>query len=636
MLLVSSFAPFNYFFLLLFISVQLSITDRCYANVKISFDEELLRPKSVYRVIETSKKCVENYDLLSPKGVLHEPPLCPSGLLSVNIGPVVRLDNANLLPHIELNISVAIYEHVDSITIRLQCLYAPDAEDIYCHDVLRMMDGNQWLWPCRSIVFSKQVALLPFYFGYSCFRMFGLSQYMVNVTVFPQNCRSTLLITSPTESQLSPDIAMYYLDKNVSDPDWSPLLIVDLSEKDGVWLRVERPSSYYARVIAISIFERHHDGVLRSLQTVSIVHPSTGFKWRNVGKGEYVVYAHIPRHDCVLVCEDIHSVPVSCRACKHTVINFTVGVDKASMSWMRLRQMRDSSLSILVALACVVVAFALCGVIYLLILRRRVRHSPIQVREVELHEKPRVLLLTPDDCTQHSTVVLLLGRLLEKHLGVTVLLDYREMSNHVVRPYNWLVDSICHASHVLIIISPCSQLLLDGQHLQQRRPFPDLFVPAISMVIKEYTKGISRNKYIVCRLPYSPPTCSQLSILGLPEVEIPSNFTRLATLIHAVDTEHSQISADCPVLDEFMHAVESMTNLMKTNKEWVERRLFRENVEDSVNIVDIPVGSEIVLQTDKEREQAAERFGLLPPEDTEEVETSMEFTLLPPDSSDED
>uniref|UniRef100_A0A158P7H6 SEFIR domain-containing protein n=1 Tax=Angiostrongylus cantonensis TaxID=6313 RepID=A0A158P7H6_ANGCA len=229
------------------------------------------------------------------------------------------------LPHIELNISVAVYEQVDSVTIRLQCLYAPDAEDIYCHDVLRMMDGT--------------------------------------------------------------------------------------------------------RIVTISIFERHGDGVLRSLQTASIVHPSTGFKWRNVAKGEYVAYAHIPRHDCVLICEEFPSTPVSCRACKYTVINFTVAADRASISWMRLRRMRDSSPSILFALACVVAAFALCGIIYLLIMRRRVRQSSVQVQEMELHEKPLVLLLTPDDCSQHSAVVLLLGRLLEKHLGVNVLLDYREMSN---------------------------------------------------------------------------------------------------------------------------------------------------------------------------------------------------------------
>ncbi|VDM52707.1 unnamed protein product [Angiostrongylus costaricensis] len=439
--------------------------------------------ESVYRVIETSKKCIENYELL---------------------------------PHIELNISVAVYEQVDSVTIRLQCLYAPDAEDIYCHDVLRMMDGSQWLWPCRSIVFSKRVTLLPFYFGYSCFRMFGLSQYMINVTVYPQNCR-VFVPPLPTRS------LSLGRSPNTSDLDWSPLLIVDLSEHDGVWLRVERPPPYYARIVTISVFERHNDGVLRSLQTVSIVHPSTGFKWRNVAKGEYVAYAHIPRHDCVLICEEFPSTPVPCRACKYTVINFTVTTDRASISWMRLRRMRDSSPSILFALACVVVAFALCGIIYLLILRRRVRQSPVQVQEMELHEKPLVLLLTPDDCSQHSAVVLLLGRLLEKHLGVTVLLDYREMSNsgEFIRPYNWIVDSLCRASHVLIIISPCSELVLNGQHLRQRRPFPDLFVPAISMIIRVHiSKSFSfKLKYIVCRLPYSPPTCSQLSILGFPEVE---------------------------------------------------------------------------------------------------------------------
>lgn len=60
------------------------------------------------------------------------------------------------LPHIELNISIAVYEHADSVTLRLQCLHAPDSEDIYCHDAIKMTNGGKWLWPCRAIVFNKK------------------------------------------------------------------------------------------------------------------------------------------------------------------------------------------------------------------------------------------------------------------------------------------------------------------------------------------------------------------------------------------------------------------------------------------------------------------------------------------------
>ncbi|KJH50891.1 SEFIR domain protein [Dictyocaulus viviparus] len=621
---------------------------------EINFDKNL--SGTIFRVLDTSKKCIEHYESLHPQEVTLEPPLCPTGLLSVDVGPIVQLGSINLLPHIELNVSITMHEHVDSATIRLQCLYAPDAEDIYCHDVRRMTKGSQWLWPCRAVVFyKKHAALLPFHFGYSCFRMFGLSQYMINVTVFPQNCRSSLLVASPTESQLSPDIAMYYSTTNVSNPDWSPLLIVDLSENDGVWLRVEGPPSYYARLIEISLFERQSDGVLRLLQTFNVVHPSTGLKWRNVARGEYVAYAHIPRHDCALICGDIPSAHVSCHVCTYTVINFTLTSDKASISWIGLRRMRDSSLLVLASLAGAVTTFAVFGIIYVFVLWHRTRHFPVPVREIELHEKPSILLLTPDDCIQHSNVVLSLGCVLEKYFGVTVLSDHKEIISSglfyysdysnckslvklqvlATRPYKWIVDSICRASHVLIIVSPCSQLVLDGQQLQQRRPFPDLFVPAIGMIIREYAKAISSNKYIICRLPYSPATCSQLAILGLPEVEIPSKFCRLATLIHSVNFEKSQIPADCPVLYEFMQAVKSMVNFMEKNEDWVTRRLNSQSVEEAADIVDVPAGNPNSFHISRERTQTAEKFGLLPPEENEEIETSMTFTLLPKDSDDE-
>ncbi|VDL71340.1 unnamed protein product [Nippostrongylus brasiliensis] len=102
------------------------------------------------------------------------------------------------------------------------------------------------------------------------------------------------------------------------------------------------------RIITVSIFEHHSEGVLRPLESVNVVHPSTGFKWRNVAKGSYVVYAHIPRHDCSLICEEEPTIP--CRLCPHTAINFTVPADRASMSWKGLRRMRDSGSSILYAL----------------------------------------------------------------------------------------------------------------------------------------------------------------------------------------------------------------------------------------------------------------------------------------------
>ncbi|VDO61964.1 unnamed protein product, partial [Haemonchus placei] len=431
----------------------------------------------------------------------YDYPVCPTGLVSVSVTPTVRIENNNILPHIELNISATVYENANSVFIRLQCLHAPDAEDIYCHDAARMSFKGKWLWPCRAIIFDEgEVVSAPFTFGYSCFRLFGLSQYMVNVTIFPQQCRSSLLVTSPSDSQLSPEIATFYANKNVSTPDWSPLLIVDFGDEDGLWLRVEGPSSSHARVITVSVFERHLDGVLRPLQSVNVVHPSTGFKrlvnvlwsflfvnqfaaplmqrfqWRNVAKGEYVVYTHIPRHDCMLICDDVPSNSVPCRLCAHTVVNFSLPADRASLSWKGLRRMR------------VLLGVALCSMFYLLVLRRRVRRTPAEVREIELQVKPLVLLLTPDDCAEYSAVVVALSRVLEQHAKVTVLLDHHEMINSV-----------------------------------------------------------------------------------------PSNFARLTALIHSIDDacDH-QVPSNCPAVDEFNDAVETMMALIHRNPGWMQQRLCTE------------------------------------------------------------
>ncbi|KIH61594.1 hypothetical protein ANCDUO_08131 [Ancylostoma duodenale] len=185
---------------------------------------------------------------------------------------------------------------------------------------------------------------------------------------------------------------------NIPSPEWSPLLIVDFSEEDG---------------------------------------------WRNVAKGDYVAYAHIHRHDCVLVCDEMGPSPFECKLCAHTVVNFTLPSDRASLSWR-----------------IAVVLLSLCGITYVFILRRKVRRTPIQVQEIELQSKPSVLLLTPDDCDEHSGVVLVLSRILEQHAGVTVMLDYHEMSNSVPSEFGRLI-ALIHSIDVHEFNPAADSTLLD-------------------------------------------------------------------------------------------------------------------------------------------------------------------------------
>ncbi|VDM68723.1 unnamed protein product [Strongylus vulgaris] len=339
----------------------------------------------------------------------------------------------------------------------------------------------------------------------------------------------------------------------------------------------------------------------------------------------------------MLVCDGLAVSPIGCKLCAHTMLNFTLNSDRASLSWRSLRRMRDSSNSILFVLGSIVLMLAFCGVIYVFILRRRVQHAPVRVQEIELPSKPTVLLLTADDCDEHTAVVVLLGRFLERHAGVTVLLDYREMENAVAVPSRWLVDSICRASRVLIIVSPCSQFVLNGQNLLQRRPFPDLFGPAMDMIIRECTRNSATNKYIICRLPYSPPTPTQLVLLGFSQVEVPSDLARLTALIHSIDM-YELNDASTSSLDELANAVESMKKMMEADSTWINRRLADENTVSDVadDFVEV-TEKKTLLKTAEERRQAADQFGLLPPEENEAgTGEPSEFALLPPDSSDDD
>ncbi|VDM69844.1 unnamed protein product [Strongylus vulgaris] len=205
------------------------------------------------------------------------------------------------MPHIELNISVSVHEYVDFVIIRLQCVYAPDAEDIYCHDAQRMMSEGQCFLSTLDILVFVYLAyhsiwsMLRYLLKIvGMFLVFAVGHFLKNSAI-----SSTLLITSPSDVQLYPAIAEYYANEVAvliirkedscvfytailtfqgnADLELSPLLIIDFSDEDGVWLRVGGPASQKSRVITISIFGRD-DGVLHPLHTFSITHPATGLK----------------------------------------------------------------------------------------------------------------------------------------------------------------------------------------------------------------------------------------------------------------------------------------------------------------------------------------------------------------------
>ncbi|RCN43454.1 hypothetical protein ANCCAN_10580 [Ancylostoma caninum] len=83
------------FILLLYHISLVCLCDRCYNNVNINYDETLFTSDSVYSVLGTSRACVDSYEAKFHPELEYELPVCPVGLLSVDLGPIARFDDNN-------------------------------------------------------------------------------------------------------------------------------------------------------------------------------------------------------------------------------------------------------------------------------------------------------------------------------------------------------------------------------------------------------------------------------------------------------------------------------------------------------------------------------------------------------------
>ncbi|PAV86361.1 hypothetical protein WR25_11375 [Diploscapter pachys] len=622
--------------------------DACYASVRLTANNRSLQKESpFYSIPNNSLACLKTYQESIGQDDQNLPP-CQAGTMNVYIGPEVASNVGNTFPHVRLNISATVFEQADSVVIRLKCLYAPDNEDTYCHDSSRMIVNGQWIWPCRSIIFERpQDVQIPFRFGFGCFRMYGMSQYLISVTLLPQKCRSSIYVSSPQDMQLFPEIAHLYK----HDIGWSPMLLTDLSDEDGIWVRVNGPTDYIARRISIIVFQRlgnSTSGSLSQVATFDVEYPNGGVKWHNVPKGEYMLYAFVPRHDCLLVCEQTDS---KCIVCPHTHINMTISEDRLSFAWKSLKTIRDAGpmflLGILVSCALVLVF----GSLYIFRQRRR---AATRTCDLQLMYRPSVLLVYSDDHPIHSSVIASLARVLTVSANANVHLDQNELIAAGMQPSRWLVDNIANSSRVLLVLSPCTTpILTDSLRLSQRRPYPDLFVPAFDIIVRECTRNptAARSRIAVLKLPYSPQTPSQIDILGLPEFKLPSEFARLTTFIHQLDSESPvQLNLNQEALNSFENGITDMETMMRREPNWIEQR--REIKDASPTSGDIPaenplaanhVSSRELTGRYSDRNEADERFALLPPDDDDNqasksgkdgLKNEDEFDLLPPDDDD--
>jgi hypothetical protein len=150
------------------------------------------------------------------------------------------MDKFDLLsnPYIRLNMSATVFEPSSAIWFVYTCLNSPDLEDEYCR--VRDTKPSPYFTPCRGIRIaneSNNTQLAPFRADIVCFRIYGLSQYRVDVIVIPQNCRASIYATIPIERQIDPRFSGRDLTE-LSFKSWSPFVFVEMHAEDGVWVRV--------------------------------------------------------------------------------------------------------------------------------------------------------------------------------------------------------------------------------------------------------------------------------------------------------------------------------------------------------------------------------------------------------------
>ncbi|KAL3101162.1 hypothetical protein niasHS_001622 [Heterodera schachtii] len=199
---------------------------------------------------------------------------CVDQLLDIELTPLsVFPVGKNILPYVQLNISVNTFSSVDQLFFRFRCIFAPNSADYLCHNhSIQLEKWGQMIWPCRKLQIERNdqhVSVPQFHFSYTCFRLFSLSQYAIEFFVFNRNelCRRELLFTIPMEQQLDPKIADFYnaiqWDRErtaLVAPSWSPLVALDTSFDDCLFVQLHpsewlmQNQQYRPKTINVAVF----------------------------------------------------------------------------------------------------------------------------------------------------------------------------------------------------------------------------------------------------------------------------------------------------------------------------------------------------------------------------------------------
>uniref|UniRef100_A0A0R3QWQ1 Small ribosomal subunit protein bS16m n=1 Tax=Brugia timori TaxID=42155 RepID=A0A0R3QWQ1_9BILA len=618
----------------------------CQEEVKIlpRSSHEFRIVRSLYIFENDTKKCDEAEFLLVPSRA----PFCDSHDLSVTFSSVAVLPNGtNMLPYILLNVSIWVNNPVSSVFLRLECLGAPNMEDDYCHN--HEEQSRRWgrmIWPCRSLTLSEpDLVSYPYFFNYHCFRLTSYSHYRLNVSYAPNACRKSFIVTIPEEAQMNPAISRFY-DKDAASGGnyWSPLASVDLTLRDRVVIRYEKQPALAATPISIAVFETIASSSTH-LFTNTLDAGVVEYAWKNVPAGNFTVYLYVSRLDCDLICNS--DTVDKCTLCPSTRIYFTVEEDKIWFS--------ASVHGLLSHGTCVVGASMLCFVVTIgflfFFLAIKCFHK-VPLREVLLSHRTTVFIAYVDDCKPHSDCIAVLAKVLQHSANVDVFMDQFELKYSETLPLRWFVNKFAVANHVVLIFSEGASVILHGESLIQRQPFPEFFSVALNMLIAEYSKDVTkqsgkllseiRPRFAFAYMTYSPSSVipEELTTLPINIFKLPEQVQNLISWLH---NQPSDIYVDvCVDISDLKSAVNEVVEYRRKNAIWLTERLQdkHKNFGSAFALQNVPFQSNRSVLTPEEQINIAEVLNLEPPDihsSIEEIRSKEDdvFALIgsPSDSS---
>lgn len=618
--------------------------DTCYQESFVYVKALDAGKSSLFSALTSTKDCSArlNEDVLPDKL-----PSCPPGLIDLEVMPMYVEKSQISYPYANLNISVMIHSSINTVAFRLQCLSAADGADVYCSDMKDMYINGVKEWPCRGIQLSSKV-VYPMKFSYTCFRLTPHSVYAINATVLPQKCRVSTIFTSPSFDDFFPEMLVdpAVSQKTISstDPFWSPTIAADFSDDYAIWIRLGKAPRAECDTININVYKEHEDNKISFLKTLSVKCPENAVKWEDQDAGKYLLTAYVPIRGCKFFCD---SKARGCSQCLRTHLNLVIKENRASLVWLAVQTFKDYSFEIFIALLILICIFILIALAILIAYYRKQKRDAARVREIQLQEFVKTMIVYADDNEHHTNCVTVLVDNLRHCANCDPVFDLEKLiTAERIVPSRWLLDQLTTLPKFIIVVSDCAAKILDLEasethHLIQSRPFADLFGPAIDIIIGDATRNptTARKKYAIVRFNYSPQVPANLKALNLPTFYLPDQFGHLTAFIH--DLEHADTlritqNISDGRINDWKVAIARQVSYVEQNPDWLDSRWKQK---DEQAMMSLKRESPVILkfESNEDRIAASLKYNVLPPkaddEDEEESEASNDenaFMIQPP------